>query len=118
MSRGPLDCCPGEPFHGDPQGLHSWDCPVYTARHDRDTAAERERNLARQREPAVSLEQLVANTELRMVIDHIRFGPAAGEEVRAYQRQLVEELGAGEHRQRRDRRRRPDPTWRLPIVAD
>jgi hypothetical protein len=26
---GQLDCCPGEPFMGDPQGLHTFDCPVY-----------------------------------------------------------------------------------------
>jgi hypothetical protein len=25
------DCCPGEPFMGDPNGLHSFDCPVYEA---------------------------------------------------------------------------------------
>ena len=25
------DCCEGEPFRGDPNGLHAFDCPVYQA---------------------------------------------------------------------------------------
>jgi hypothetical protein len=27
----PPDCCPGEPFRDDPDGLHTLDCPVYLA---------------------------------------------------------------------------------------
>ena len=31
MTRIPPDCCPGEPAHGDPHGMHTFDCPVYLA---------------------------------------------------------------------------------------
>ena len=30
-TSGADDCCPGEPVHGDPRGLHTHDCPVYLA---------------------------------------------------------------------------------------
>lgn len=34
VNNGMKDCCPGEPFRGDPKGLHTHDCPVYQANID------------------------------------------------------------------------------------
>lgn len=39
-------CCTGEPFRGDPNGLHTFDCPVYQANCERLESLEDQRTRA------------------------------------------------------------------------
>lgn len=40
------DCCPGEPFRDDPNGMHTFDCPVYNAWADAWVERRRRENEA------------------------------------------------------------------------
>lgn len=86
MSDDQPDCCPGErdDMTGDPNGLHSLDCPAYNAWADKMTAASRERNRVASRlqeltrRPTVRFVDWGVNGDGRYVADVLVDGEDAG----------------------------------------